>query len=353
MAKLDLNALDKHLNDTLNDPSDVDVLIESTGERVLKLDITKVIEDPKQPRKFFDEEDLLIMAQNIKEQGQNHPIIVSEPNNKGIYLIRDGARRFRAININKGTVIKAIIGEVDDYGQFALNETSRGHTLEEKAIFIEGKLKEGDDQKTISRRSGMKKHDVSKIVAWIERPKCLDDAHKKGLFSSIPIAYDLTRLYKAFPSETEKWIEQHIQNDEPITATSLKQARAQFENPNFGSEHEQKSTGENIIVIGAENTQGEGGEHHTTGENSTGEKGEGEGENNNGHFADKAPKPPKEKDETKLSKALILCTVDDRECTLEYKQKPSTAGFVWVKYEDGETVEVVAEQVKINNIVEG
>ena len=346
VTKLDLSALDSVLNG--DSPSENEN--QNTGERVLKLDITKVIEDPKQPRKFFDEEALLAMAKDIKRQGQQKPIIVSPTQEDGIYLIRDGARRFRAININKGTIIKAIVGEVDDYGQFALNETSRGHTLEEKTLFVERKLEEGDDQQTIADRSGMNKTDVSKIAQWIKRPKCLDDANKAGLFTSLPIAYDLTRLYKAFPEETENWIEQHIQNDEPITATSLKQARSQFENPTpttFGIGSEHNTEGENLT--GGENTQGEGSGH----QNNTGVKGEGEGENNNGHFADKAPKPPKEKDESKLSKALILCTVDDRECTLEYKQKPSTVGFVWVKYEDGETVEVVADQVKINSIVEG
>lgn len=335
MAKLDLSALDDVLNSDNETPS---------GEQVLDLDIAKIKADPNQPRKFFDEEELKVLAKNIEEQGQKHPIIVSFSEESGIYLIRDGERRFRAISLNKGKTIKAILGEVDDYGQFALNETSKPHTLEEKAIFIEGKLKKGDDQKTIAQRSSMSKTDVSKIVAWIERPKCLDDAHSQGLFSSIPIAYDLTRLYKAFPEETENWIASMIENNESITATTLKQTRSLFENPISNNEGNSEGTGTTLIQTHGQdnNAQDNAGEGGKEGGNS-GEPGTGE------HFANKAPK---EKDETKLTKSLILCTVDERECTLEYKQKPSTNGFVWVKYEDGETVEVVAENVKINSIVE-
>ena len=334
MAKLDLSALDDVLNSDNETPS---------GEQVLDLDIAKIKADPNQPRKFFDEEELKVLAKNIEEQGQKHPIIVSVPDVSGNYLIRDGERRFRAIILNKGKTIKAIYGEVDDYGQFALNETGKPHTLEEKTLFVEKKLKEGDDQKTISQRSGMSKQDVSKIVAWSERPKCLDDAHKQGLFSSIPIAYDLTRLYKAFPDQTENWIASMIENNEPITATTLKQTRSLFENPISNNEVNSEGTGTTLIQTHGQdnNAQENAGEGGNSGEPVTGE-----------HFANKAPKAPKEKDETKLSKSLILCTVDDRECTLEYKQKPSTNGFVWVKYEDGETVEVVAENVKINSIVE-
>ena len=57
-------------------------------------------------------------------------------------------------------------------------------------------------------------------------------------------------------------------------------------------------------------------------------------------------------DETKLNKPLILCQVDGRNCTLEYKQKPTSSGLIWVKYEDGETLEVTAEQVQLNSIIE-
>lgn len=59
-----------------------------------------------------------------------------------------------------------------------------------------------------------------------------------------------------------------------------------------------------------------------------------------------------EEKETLLKKPVILCLVDGRECELLYK-KPNLDGRVYVKWEDGTTEDVLAENVVINRIIEG
>lgn len=60
-------------------------------QQILEVDITKVFPDPKQPRQYFDKEELQEMANNIKEVGVINPIETD-----GLGKIITGERRYRA-----------------------------------------------------------------------------------------------------------------------------------------------------------------------------------------------------------------------------------------------------------------
>lgn len=74
----------------------LDVLLSNSNQedRVLFLGIEKIQVNPKQPRKFFDEEALSELSASIKEHGILQPILVQELNNE--YQIISGERRWRA-----------------------------------------------------------------------------------------------------------------------------------------------------------------------------------------------------------------------------------------------------------------
>ncbi|MDE6181632.1 MAG: ParB/RepB/Spo0J family partition protein, partial [Eubacteriales bacterium] len=63
-------------------------------DKVLEIDINKIQIDKEQPRKIFDEESLLELANSIKEVGIINPIIVKQKDE--FYEIISGERRFRA-----------------------------------------------------------------------------------------------------------------------------------------------------------------------------------------------------------------------------------------------------------------
>lgn len=75
-------------------------------EQVLTIDINLIKPNKDQPRKNFDDEKLMELANSIKEHGIIQPIIVKEENN--IYTIIAGERRWRAakqLNLKEVPVI--------------------------------------------------------------------------------------------------------------------------------------------------------------------------------------------------------------------------------------------------------
>src|SRR5689334_6329361 len=57
--------------------------------------------DPKQPRSYFDPEDLQTKAESMKEDGQDKPIDVIKVNDSDehAYQIVDGEQRWRALKL--------------------------------------------------------------------------------------------------------------------------------------------------------------------------------------------------------------------------------------------------------------
>lgn len=79
---------------------------------VTALKITEVEPNKEQPRKYFDEEQLIALSESIKEHGIIQPIIVSRLNT-GFYQIIAGERRWRAARLAGLKTIPCIIRDYD------------------------------------------------------------------------------------------------------------------------------------------------------------------------------------------------------------------------------------------------
>ncbi len=95
-------------------PSNVNVDILSTDSKdaVIELKINEVEPNINQPRKNFDDEKLIELADSIKEHGVIQPIIVTKKDN--YYQIIAGERRWRASKKAGLKSIPAIVREYDD-----------------------------------------------------------------------------------------------------------------------------------------------------------------------------------------------------------------------------------------------
>ncbi len=62
--------------------------------------IEKIVPNPGQPRRYFDEVDLAGLSASIKEEGVLEPLKVTAPNDKNEVMIIDGERRLRAAQKN-------------------------------------------------------------------------------------------------------------------------------------------------------------------------------------------------------------------------------------------------------------
>ncbi len=87
---------------------------ETTGDgRLLKLHISDVEPNRKQPRKRFDENSLMELADSISSHGLLEPIAVRKKDN-GFYEIIAGERRWRAARMAGLSEIPAIVREIGD-----------------------------------------------------------------------------------------------------------------------------------------------------------------------------------------------------------------------------------------------
>jgi ParB family chromosome partitioning protein len=85
--------------------------ISDNSDIVKELEVSKIIPNPYQPRKKFDETSLKELASSIEKQGLMQPIIVVE--DEGEYILIAGERRLRAHKLLKKETIKALIVEFD------------------------------------------------------------------------------------------------------------------------------------------------------------------------------------------------------------------------------------------------
>ncbi len=80
--------------------------------RVMDLEIDKIVPDTEQPRKYFSEDSLKELANSIIERGILEPILVRRADSK--YIIISGERRWRASILAGKTNIPAIVLEPRD-----------------------------------------------------------------------------------------------------------------------------------------------------------------------------------------------------------------------------------------------
>ena len=78
------------------------------NEGVEIMSVTKIVANPNQPRKKFDETALEELAVSIKNVGIIQPIVVC-PTGDDTYVIVAGERRFRANKIAGNTTIPVIV----------------------------------------------------------------------------------------------------------------------------------------------------------------------------------------------------------------------------------------------------
>lgn len=115
------SSLGKGLGALLSAYDDYDDTVKnSTSNSTNDIDINKLIANPNQPRKKFDETALQELANSIKVHGVIQPLVVNDQKD-GTYLIIAGERRYRASKIAGLTAIPCII---KDYSEKQIKEIS-------------------------------------------------------------------------------------------------------------------------------------------------------------------------------------------------------------------------------------
>lgn len=144
--------------DALLQPYDVQIVSSSGREAIQEIKITDIDPNTDQPRKRFDEQRIMELAQSIKQHGVVQPIIV-KPNN-GRYVIVVGERRWRAARLAGLTHIPAIVRDVErrELVELALIENLQREDL--------NPIEEAQGIRQLIEEYGLTQEQVAERIGW-------------------------------------------------------------------------------------------------------------------------------------------------------------------------------------------
>lgn len=189
----------------------------------LLLPVEQLDEDPDNPRKDFPPEAIEELAQDIALRGILQPIVVSDRNDKGRYLIRFGSRRWRAA-IQAGLTTVPVIFAVEArnaYDQVAENLKRQNLSPLELAQFIRRRVDAGESNAEVGRKLGMDLSTVAHHLALLSLPPVLDQALKDGRCESPRTLHELSRLHEDQPEQVAAL----VAGTEPITREAVASLR--------------------------------------------------------------------------------------------------------------------------------
>jgi ParB family transcriptional regulator, chromosome partitioning protein len=185
----------------------------------LHVPVDQLDEDQDNPRKAFPPETIEELAQDIAQRGILQPIVVSDRDDKGRYLIRFGSRRWRAA-IQAGLTTVPVIFAVEArnaYDQVAENLKRQNLTPLELAQFIQRRVDQGESNAEVGRQLGMDLTTVAHHLALLSLPPVLDQALKSGRCESPRTLHELSRLHEEHPEQVAAL----VAGTEPITREAV------------------------------------------------------------------------------------------------------------------------------------
>jgi ParB family transcriptional regulator, chromosome partitioning protein len=143
-------------------------------EELRQLPVDLIAPNPNQPRRAFDEEPLLALAESIRSQGILQPVLV-RPLIGGRYELIAGERRWRAARIAEIETIPAVVRHNDDAASFelALIENMAREDLNpiEEARACAALVEElGLTREEVGIRVGRSRVAVSNLIRLLELP---------------------------------------------------------------------------------------------------------------------------------------------------------------------------------------
>ena len=335
-ASFDLSAFDQLAHATFG-ASNTNAAHQSDNQRpdnqlnvVLAIPLSQIIEDENQPRKNFHDENWQNFVSDIKRRGIQTPIHV-RPAVDGIYTIIHGARRYRASLeaelITIAVIVQQDVEVFDDYSQVLENTKRANMAAMDIALFIKKRIAAGDNKGKIAEQLSESASYISFHLALTEMPALVEAAYKTGKLKGAQLVYQLNKLYDESPQLTESIIKH---NDE-ITNALIIQARKSLEADTGSESSLNQADGDNTVKIPVTTQLLP-----------------------YPHAGNKVPVSARSAGTSKIKKPLLLAYYQDNQsCVVMLQERPTEAGFVWIKLDDtGETIEVLAEQVKLSILTE-
>lgn len=190
--------------------------------------LSKIVADPDQPRRVFDENKLQSLSDSIAAQGVLQPITVQPANDDGKHIIIMGERRWRAAQIAGLTVIPAIVREAtSELRAIQLTENVQRADLStmEIAQAVEQMRKDGKKRPEIAKALGWSEAEVSRFAGIPKMPEAIQELAKSNV--AVRALADLNALWAKDEHAAEEFIK--ATPSEEISRTSVAELRSKIE----------------------------------------------------------------------------------------------------------------------------
>ncbi|MBN2403913.1 MAG: ParB/RepB/Spo0J family partition protein [Spirochaetes bacterium] len=181
------------------------IITEDSKEKIIELDIDRILPNPDQPRTHFNEEKIIELAESIKSTGLIQPITVRKEGD--IYFLVAGERRLRASKLAGFKKIKSIIlhSNRDDNLTIALIENLQREDLDPieeakafKILITRFKLK----QQEIAEKVGKDRASIANSIRLLNLDEKIQRALSEGKISvghaKVLLGADEAKQFKIF-----------------------------------------------------------------------------------------------------------------------------------------------------------
>ncbi len=155
----------------------------------MTLPIEKIVPNPDQPRRRFNEDALKELAESIREKGVIQPLIVRAGKKPGIYEIVAGERRWRASQIAQQHELPVIVRDFDDAEvlEIAIIENIQRADLtpiEEAMGYQQLMERFGHTQQKLSDALGKSRSHIANLMRLLQLPQSVQDMVTRGDLSA-------------------------------------------------------------------------------------------------------------------------------------------------------------------------
>lgn len=176
----------------------------------IEISIDKIVENIDQPRKNFNEEDILELAKSIKLHGVLQPILVKKFENDK-YQIIAGERRWRASKLANLKFVPAIIKDTVDKQNVEISlieniQREDLNPLEEANIYKKLIEEKGYTQENLAEKIGKSRSYIANLIRLLKLP----DKFKKLIFEDkLSAGHARLLLNKENPDELVRIIQKN------------------------------------------------------------------------------------------------------------------------------------------------
>lgn len=173
------------LEDTKAEPS---LPAKSKSQDIIQLSVDKLIPNPGQPRKNFDETELQELAASIKTYGIIQPVIAANAGD-GTYIIIAGERRTRAAKLAELETVPVIVRDYTDQKRLEVSlienvQRSDLNPIEEAAAYKNLMDFSGFSQDELALRVGKNRSTVANALRLLRLPVEMQKSIEEGKVSS-------------------------------------------------------------------------------------------------------------------------------------------------------------------------